>query len=76
MEFAAKHEIEGLKGDIARSKDQMRQANAKYEQELKNGLLDEIRREISTPSKPSIRTGFKNKIRQIKDTLSIMFFQQ
>ena len=74
MDFATKHEIEALKGDISAATDNLSKANEKYAKELKNGLLDEIRREIENPTKPQIKIGLKNKLRQIKNALSIMFF--
>lgn len=74
MDFATKHETEALKGDISATTDNLSKANEKYAQELKNGLLDEIRREIENPTKPKIKIGLKNKLRQIKNALSIMFF--
>lgn len=74
MDFTTKREIEGLKGDIKQAEDTLSKENERYARELRTGLLDEIRNEIANPSKGDVKTGIKNRLRHIKDTLSIMFF--
>ena len=61
MDFLLRKEIQELKGDIESKNIALEADKFTFEQKLKNGLKDEIIKELNNPSKPNFWLGFKIK---------------
>lgn len=61
MDFFTKKEIEYLKGEIESKNVAIEAEKYIFEQQLLNGLGEEIKNKLKTPSKPSIWTKIKIK---------------
>lgn len=61
MDFYTKKEINNLKGDIIAKEAALEAEKYSFEQELKNGLGEEIKQTLNNPPKPSIWLKIKHK---------------